>query len=164
MCTAGPFLHCILRLQTVQPFRRDCRLQRCSTVNLLSPAPQLLCLTMLCSSLAGSHRESNQMLLVSAYASCLPSCLHMQLFSHLLRIASPPSRGLPLHLHIAFRPGRPCKAVAAIGAVLAPFERQRFSLVLFRTAYIFLRKMRKKMDPVRVPDSGPKIGPLSGPL
>ena len=91
-----------------------------------------LCLTMLCSSLFESHRESSQMLLVSASASCLPSCLHMQLFSRLPPIASPPSRSLLLvHLHIAFRPGQPCKAVAAIGAVLAPSERQRFSLVLF---------------------------------
>ena len=102
-----------------------------------------LWLAMLCSYVAGSHRESNQMLLASAYASCLPSCVHMQLFSHLPRIASPPSRGLLLHLHIPFRPGQPCKAVAAIGAVLAPSGRQQFSL-FFRTAYYFFEKRTKK--------------------
>ena len=116
-----------------------------------------LWLAMLCSYLAGSHRESNQMLLASAYASCLPSCVHMQLFSHLPRIASPPSRGLLLHLHIPFRPGQPCKAVAAIGAVLAPSERQQFSL-FFRTAYYFFGRRAKKWTQFGCHIPAPKWG------
>ena len=87
----------------------------------------------------------------------------MQSWAHLPPTASPPSRGLLLDLLVPLRTGQPGRAVAAIGAVLAPSERQQFSL-FFRTAYYFFRKMSKKVDPVRVPDSGPKMGPFSGPL
>lgn len=34
----------------------------------------------------------------------------------------------------------------------------------FALHIIFLRKMLKETDPVRVPDSGPKMGPFPGPL
>lgn len=39
MCTAGPVLHKILRLQPAHSFRRGCRLQRCSTIKSLLQAP-----------------------------------------------------------------------------------------------------------------------------
>ena len=56
------------------------------------------------------------------------------------------------------------KASAANGVMLAPSERQRVSLPFFGIAYAFFAKISQKMDPFRVPDSGPKTGAVFRPL
>lgn len=56
------------------------------------------------------------------------------------------------------------KASAANGVMLAPSERQRASLPFFGIAYAFFAKINQKMDPFRVPDSGPKTGAVFRPL
>ena len=89
-------------------------------------------------------RTESRFVLASAHEWCLPSCLHMPILANLPPAASPISCALLLNLQICVPFGESGKAVAANGAMPAPSERQRLSLLLFCIAYhFFSQKMTK---------------------
>ena len=88
----------------------------------------------------------------------------MPLVANLLPTASPLSCGLLLIFCTQSLSGPSGEAVAANLEVLAPFEAQRLSLLIFSLDIAFLCENNEKSAPILRPDSGPKTGTLFRPL
>ena len=88
----------------------------------------------------------------------------MPLAANLLPTASPLSCGLLPIFRTQSLSGPSGEAVAANLEVLAPFEEQRLSLLIFSLDIAFLRENNEKKRTHWGPDSGPKTGTLFRPL
>jgi len=86
------------------------------------------------------------------------------LAADLLPTASPLSCGLLFIFCTPYLSGPSGEAVAANLEVLAPFEEQRLSLLIFALDIAFLCENNEKSGPIWGPDSGPKTGILFRPL
>ena len=82
----------------------------------------------------------------------------MPLAANLLPTASPLSCGLLLIFCTQSLSGPSREAVAANLEVLAPFEEQRLSLLIFPLDIAFLCENNEKSGPIWGPDSGPQTG------
>ena len=88
----------------------------------------------------------------------------MPLAANLLPTASPLSYGLLLIFCTQSLSGPSGEAAAANLEVLAPFEEQRLSLLIFSLDIAVLCENNEKADPFGGQIPAPKLGPFFGPL